>query len=154
MAQDTIMVKNILNDGMGKEDPDKTTVDKVGKRVQRAFVYIVECGDRSLYTGIAKNLKKRMREHYDKAGKGAKYTRSRGIVSIVMVWEAASYASAARLEYGIKHLARKDKLKLIADPAEGIKEMLPGLAAEIYEPKREYVMDVGRFLAEEGVSDC
>ncbi|MBD5540181.1 MAG: GIY-YIG nuclease family protein [Lachnospiraceae bacterium] len=116
---------------------------------QRTFVYIVKCEDESLYTGIAKDLKKRMREHYDKKGKGAKYTRSRSIVAIVMVWEAASYSSAARLEYRIKHLARKDKLKVIASPEEGLKELLPGLSEEVYVPRREYVMEVDRFLGEE-----
>ncbi len=113
---------------------------------QKSFVYIVECEDTSLYTGIAKDLKKRMQEHYDKNGKGAKYTRSRGIVAILMVWEAVSYSSAARLEYGIKHLARRDKLKLIACPEE-IKKLLPKLSEETYIPRREYVMSVDKFLA-------
>lgn len=114
---------------------------------QKAFVYIVKCKDGSLYTGITKDLKKRMREHYDKTGKGAKYTRSRGITAIVMVWEAASYSSAARLEYAIKRLARRDKLKVIAFPEEGIKELIPRLEGEVYIPKREYIMDVDSFLA-------
>lgn len=114
---------------------------------QKAFVYIVKCKDGSLYTGITKDLKKRMREHYDKTGKGAKYTRSHGITAIVMVWEAASYSSAARLEYAIKRLARRDKLKVIAFPEEGIKELIPRLEGEVYIPKREYIMDVDSFLA-------
>lgn len=115
---------------------------------QRAFVYIVKCEDASLYTGITKDLKKRMREHYDKTGKGAKYTRSRSIVEIMMVWETVSYSSAAKLEYRIKRLTRRDKLKVIAFPEEGLKELLPGLSEEIYVPKRECVMDVDRFLEE------
>lgn len=113
---------------------------------QKSFVYIVECEDTSLYTGITKDLKKRMQEHYDKNGKGAKYTRSRGIVAIIMVWEAVSYSSAARLEYGIKHLARRDKLKLIASPEKGVKELLPKLSEETYIPRREFVMSVDKFL--------
>ena len=113
---------------------------------QRAFVYVVKCRDDSLYTGITKDLKKRMREHHDKGGKGAKYTRSHGIVSIVMVWEALSYSSAARLEYGIKHRARKEKLKLIAFPEEGVKELLPRLSGENYVPRKEFVMNIDKFL--------
>lgn len=120
---------------------------------QKAFVYIVKCKDGSLYTGIAKDLKKRMREHYDKSGKGAKYTRSRGITAIVMVWEAASYSSAAKLEYAIKRLVRKDKLKLIAFPEEEIKKMIPGLEGEVYVPKRECIMNVDSFLEQEGGAD-
>lgn len=120
---------------------------------QKAFVYIVKCKDGSLYTGIAKDLKKRMREHYDKSGKGAKYTRSRGITAIVMVWEAASYSSAAKLEYAIKRLVRKDKLKLIAFPEEEIKKMILGLEGEVYVPKREYIMNVDSFLEQEGGAD-
>ncbi len=116
---------------------------------QKAFVYIVKCKDGSLYTGIAKDLKKRMREHYDKTGKGAKYTRSRGITEIMMVWEASSYSSAARLEYAIKRLVRKDKLKLIAFPEEEIKKTMPGLEGEVYVPKREYIMNVDSFLTQE-----
>lgn len=119
------------------------------KKEQKAFVYIVKCEDGSLYTGIAKDLKKRMQEHYDKTGKGAKYTRSRSIVAIMMVWEAASYSSAAKLEYRIKRLMRGDKLKVIASPEEALKELLPELSEEIYVPRREYVMDVDRFLGEE-----
>lgn len=120
---------------------------------QKAFVYIVKCKDGSLYTGIAKDLKKRMREHYDKTGKGAKYTRSHGITEIMMVWEASSYSSAARLEYAIKRLVRKDKLKLISFPEEEIKKMMPGLEGEVYVPKREYIMNVDSFLTQEGVLD-
>lgn len=125
--------------------------DLMEAKEQKAFVYMVKCKDESLYTGITKDLKKRMREHHDKSGKGAKYTRSRGIESIVMVWEAHSYSSAARLEYGIKHLARKDKLKLIAFPEERIKELLPKLAGENYVPRKEYVMGIDRFLEGDSV---
>lgn len=119
------------------------------KKEQKTFVYIVKCEDASLYTGITKDLRKRMREHYDKTGKGAKYTRSRSIVAIMMVWETASYSSAARLEYRIKRLMRRDKLKVIASPEEGLKELLPELSEETYVPRREYVMDVDKFLGEE-----
>lgn len=121
----------------------------MGAKEQRAFVYMIKCGDDSLYTGITKDLKKRMREHHDKNGKSAKYTRSHGIVSIMMVWEAFSYSSAARLEYGIKRLTRKEKLKLIAFPEEGIKKLLPKLSEENYVPRKEFVMDIDKFLEED-----
>lgn len=120
------------------------------KKEQRAFVYIVKCEDDSLYTGITKDLKKRMREHYHKTGRGAKYTKSRQVVAIMMVWEAASYSSAAKLEYGIKRLIRRDKLKVIASPGEGVKKLLPRLLEETYTPREEYVMDVDKFIEKDG----
>lgn len=111
-----------------------------------SFVYMVECRDGSLYTGITKNIRQRMHDHYYKTEKGAKYTRSRQIFRIVMVWEAVSYSSAARLEYAIKRLARKDKLKLIEEPEKQIKGLFPKLEEEKYVPRREFIMDITELL--------
>ena len=113
---------------------------------ETSFVYMVKCEDGSLYTGITKDIKKRMEEHYHKSGKGAKYTKSHQVTEIMMVWEAASFSSAARLEYAIKRLPRKDKLKLIADPAEKPGILMPKLSGETYIPKTEYVMEISRLL--------
>ena len=55
-----------------------------------AYVYMVRCKDDSLYTGIAKDLGHRMNEHYYKKKNGAKYTKSRQIQTLEMVW-AVSY---------------------------------------------------------------
>lgn len=140
-TRESILDKNALElDG---------NADKNGAKRQRAFVYMVKCQDGSLYTGITKDLKKRMGEHYHRTGKGAKYTRSRRVVTIMMVWEAKTYSSAARLEYRIKRLRRRDKLKVIAAPEEGLQELIPGLLGETYVPRMEYLMDVGRFLAQD-----
>lgn len=148
MAEDDVTMENNLNENAGKPDVDADKPDEnIAKKEQGAFLYIVKCQDGSLYTGITKDLKKRMGEHYHKTGKGAKYTRSRRIVEIMMVWEAASYSSAARLEYRIKRLKRKDKLKVIASPEEGLKELVPELWEETYLPRKECAMDVDKFLA-------
>lgn len=113
---------------------------------KEAFVYMVMCEDGSLYTGITKDLRKRMKDHYFKTGKGAKYTKSRRVQKIMMVWEAETYASAARLEYAVKHLPRAKKLQLVEEPEEKKNQLFPKLMEERYIPRRELVMDVLEFL--------
>ena len=56
-----------------------------------AYVYMVRCKDDSLYTGIAKDLGHRMNEHYYKKKNGAKYTKSRQIQTLEMVWETGRW---------------------------------------------------------------
>ena len=68
------------------------------KENQRSYVYMVRCEDESIYTGITKDVAKRMKEHFFQTEKGAKYTKSRKVKTVLMVWEAMNYSSAARLE--------------------------------------------------------
>ncbi len=77
------------------------------------YVYILECGDKSLYTGWTNNLEKRVKSHSE--GKGAKYTRARLPVKLVYFEEYYDKICAQKREYKIKQLTRKQKLKLIAD---------------------------------------
>lgn len=75
------------------------------------YVYLLRCGDGTLYTGYTNDLKRRLTAH--NAGKGAKYTRSRLPVELVY-WESFSNKSSAlRREYAIKQLPRRQKLTLI-----------------------------------------
>ncbi len=74
-------------------------------------VYILECGDGSLYTGITNDLPKRLRAHEE--GKGAKYTRSHLPVKLVYTEECPDKGSALRRELAIKALSREEKLDLI-----------------------------------------
>ena len=74
-------------------------------------VYILECGDGSLYTGIALNLDERITTHNQ--GNGAKYTRGRLPVRLVYAESAPDRTTAARREWAIKKLPRADKLLLI-----------------------------------------
>lgn len=76
------------------------------------FVYILRCRDDSLYTGIAKNVERRLRQH--SAGKGARYTASRLPVRLAWVSEVPTWAEAMREERRIKRLPRAAKLKLVA----------------------------------------
>lgn len=95
------------------------------------YIYMVRCADSSLYTGIAADLARRMREHTGKAPTAAKYTRSRQVAALESVWTAADRAAASRLEYAIKKLPRAKKLELIADSSR-LGALLPRLSAEDY----------------------
>ena len=75
------------------------------------FVYILQCSDGTLYTGITNDLERRIQMHSN--GDGAKYTRGRGPLVLRYVEKIESYSSALRREYAIKQLPRNQKLKLI-----------------------------------------
>ena len=80
-------------------------------RRRRAFVYIVRCSDDTLYAGIARDVPARLEKH--DAGTGAKYTRSRGPVSLVWQEGPMSLGRALRREHQVKRLSRAHKLALI-----------------------------------------
>jgi putative endonuclease len=75
------------------------------------FVYIIECKDKSLYTGITTDVERRFVEH--KKGKGGHYTRAKGVVKIVYKEKYKNRSSASKREFQIKKLSRKKKLGLI-----------------------------------------
>ena len=76
------------------------------------FVYILRCSDRSLYTGITTDLKRRLQEH--KAGKGGHYTRSRRVIKMVYQERCKDRSAALKREAAIKRLRQAQKLSLIA----------------------------------------
>jgi len=76
------------------------------------FVYILECSDGSLYTGIAKDVTKRLDEHNNSV-KGAKYTKARRPLKLLHVEELSDRGCALKREYAIKKLTRVKKLELI-----------------------------------------
>lgn len=75
------------------------------------FVYIIECKDKSLYTGITNDLVRRFDEH--KSGKGGHYTSAKKVVKIVFTEEHPNRSSALKRECEIKGWTRKKKLELI-----------------------------------------
>jgi putative endonuclease len=75
-------------------------------------VYILRCGDGSLYTGIARDAEKRLSQH--RSGRGARYTRGRGPLALVHLERVASHGEALRREAGIRKLGRAGKEALIA----------------------------------------
>jgi putative endonuclease len=83
---------------------------KQGER--RWTVYILRCGDGSLYTGITDRLAERLARHG--AGKGARYTRSRLPVALVWSRGRQTATEARRLEDALKRRPRGDKVRLVA----------------------------------------
>lgn len=75
-------------------------------------LYILECGDGTLYTGISDNLEKRLAAH--RAGKGAKYTRGRSPIFLRYTESCESHSQALRREIEVKRLSRSEKMKLYA----------------------------------------
>jgi len=75
------------------------------------FCYIVECADGTFYTGWTTDPVRRLRTH--NAGRGAKYTRTRGPVRLVYVEEQPDRSAAMKRERAIKALSRQRKIKLI-----------------------------------------
>ncbi|WP_363316732.1 pyridoxamine 5'-phosphate oxidase family protein [uncultured Dysosmobacter sp.] len=81
------------------------------------FVYMLCCGDGSLYTGYTDNVARRLAVH--QSGKGAKYTRSRLPVSLAYQEGLPDRSAAMRREAAIKRLTRQQKLSLIAEKELG-----------------------------------
>lgn len=77
-------------------------------------VYILRCGDGTLYTGMTDDFPRRLEQH--RAGRGAKYTRGRAPLEPVYREDCESKPEALKREYAIKRLSRAQKLALIAQP--------------------------------------
>ena len=75
------------------------------------YVYILRCGDGTLYTGITDDIPRRLAAH--RAGKGAKYTRGRGPLELVYTEQLPDKSAALRREIEIKRLRRAEKERLI-----------------------------------------
>lgn len=75
-------------------------------------VYLLRCGDGSLYAGIARDVAARLRAH--ERGRGARYTRGRGPLALELVEPAASQGDALRREAAIRRLSRVGKEELIS----------------------------------------
>lgn len=76
------------------------------------WVYLLRCGDGTLYCGIALDVAARLKQHL--AGRGAKYTRGRGPLELAYREACASKAEALRREREVKRLRRGAKEALIA----------------------------------------
>lgn len=77
------------------------------------FVYMVRCADSSLYTGVAKDVTRRVQEHNTDNKKGARYTRARRPVELVFEELCDSRSHACQREAAIKKLNREQKFRLI-----------------------------------------
>lgn len=75
------------------------------------IVYVLECVDKTYYTGITNNLARRLSQH--EAGTGAKYTRGRGPFIVRYTEEFETRGEATKREYAIKQLPKQEKEKLL-----------------------------------------
>jgi len=83
-----------------------------------AWVYLVRCGDGSIYCGATTDLPRRMLQHQH--GRGAKYIRAKGYQGLATAWEVASLRIAQRVEWWLKQRPKAHKERLIAEVGEGL----------------------------------
>jgi putative endonuclease len=76
------------------------------------YVYMLRCRDGSLYTGIARDLERRLARH--QSGKASRYTRARLPVSLVWSRQVETWSEALREELRIKALPRQEKEELVS----------------------------------------
>jgi putative endonuclease len=85
---------------------------KKRKRKSAWSVYILRCADGSLYTGITRDVARRVEEH-NSNGLAARYTRTRRPVTLVYQEPAATRSAASKREYRIKRMTRAHKQELV-----------------------------------------
>ncbi len=78
-------------------------------------LYVVRCGDRSLYTGITTDVSRRLREHRD-GTRGARYLRGRTPLTLVFEVAVGDRSAASRAERRVKLLSKSEKESLLAAP--------------------------------------
>lgn len=78
------------------------------------YVYVARCADGSLYCGIARDVPARIAAH--DAGTGARYTRGRGPLEVLLTRRCATKGTALRVEYAFKQLTRDHKERLLQRP--------------------------------------
>ena len=79
------------------------------------YVYMLRCEDNSIYTGITTNIERRMKEHFERTEKCAKYTKTHFAKKLECTWEVENRKEASKLEYYIKTLKKEQKEELIRD---------------------------------------
>lgn len=80
------------------------------------YTYIIECSNSSFYTGVAKDIEKRLSEHFYHKKASAKYTKSHQMTTLKALWKSETKHDAMRLEYYIKTLNHQQKQELINNP--------------------------------------
>ena len=83
----------------------------MAKKNSKFFVYLIECDDESIYTGITTDVQRRFNEH--KNGKGGHYTSSRQVIKVLYTEQFKTRSEAQKREFEIKSWHRKKKLSLV-----------------------------------------
>ena len=91
----------------------KFIMEKTEEKTKKAYMYVVECADGTLYTGYTTNVEKRIKTH--NSGKGAKYTRSRLPVKLIYQESFYSKEAAMSAESYFKQKTRQQKLEYIEE---------------------------------------
>jgi putative endonuclease len=97
--------------GMEAKAAKKNPREGVAEAAAVWRLYILECGDGTLYTGVTNDVDRRVRQHQE--GKGARYTRTHGPVVLVHTEECGSRSQALSRECAVKSLPRRRKEELI-----------------------------------------
>lgn len=79
------------------------------------YIYILRCADETLYTGITTDVARRMKEHFGKEKRAARYTRWHTAKKLEAVWQCTTRQQASRLEYRVKQLSKARKEQLVAE---------------------------------------
>lgn len=82
------------------------------KVAKKWHLYVLRCGDGTLYCGITNDLDRRFSQH--SAGKGARYTRGRGPLTLLRSWPQKNKSTALRAEISFKKLSRAGKEAYLA----------------------------------------
>ena len=96
-----------------------------------AYVYMLLCGDGSLYTGITTDMRKRMHDHVNKTAACAKYTRHRTVTALAAAWQTTGMTAARRLEWALHHTDRPTKDALVVAP-DTVTSVFPKLTEHTY----------------------
>ena len=91
-------------------------------------VYILQCRDQTLYTGITNNLSKRLKMH--ESGQAAKYTKGRGPFELVYIESLENRSMSTKRESKIKKLTKENKKKLIERYRNGLRNTLDFSSAQ------------------------
>jgi len=80
--------------------------------MDKYYLYILRCSDQTLYTGITKDLQRRVKEH-NFSSLGARYTRGRRPVKLIYSKKFTNRSAASQEEFRVKKLSRKQKVAII-----------------------------------------
>lgn len=79
------------------------------------WLYVIQCGDGSLYTGVSTDVQRRYAEHQQQGPKTARYLRGRAPLQLVFSVEVGGRGQALQLEYRVKQLSRVEKMQMITN---------------------------------------
>lgn len=79
------------------------------------YIYMIRCRDDSLYSGIAPDMEKRMKVHFEGGKSSSKYVRAKGASKLEIFWECEDKSEASKLEYRLKRLTKEKKESLVSE---------------------------------------